>query len=72
MSVEDRKVLDHYLECAGIEAYTTFWKGCVDALLVHAKRSELIAWPPSFAIQDRDPEYVRLLFESTKTATKKK
>lgn len=63
---ENLEELKLALAAINVESYTVFWKGCIDSLLAQSRQGELIAWPPAFALQDRDPEYVRLKLEHTK------
>lgn len=66
MPQEDADVLVEALAALGIFEYTKFWQGCVDALLVHHTRGDMIAWPPAFALQDREPEYVEIKLKLAK------
>jgi hypothetical protein len=63
LPAQDVAALKVALSAIGVETYTAFWRGCIDSFLVQSAQGELIAWPPSFALQDRSPEYVRLKTE---------
>jgi hypothetical protein len=66
MTEGDARDLRYALAAICVDTYAAFWKGCLNSLIAQSKSGELIAWPPSFALQDRNPEFVRLKLELTR------
>jgi hypothetical protein len=60
------ETLREALASIDIDENTKFWKGCVNAIIAQHRQGEMIAWPPRFALQSREPEYIEIKLEQTR------